>query len=388
VKFLPLIWRNLTRNKIRSLLTGAAVALAIALVCLLQTMPSGLDRLLDDVFSNARIVVHNRAGLVYPLPYAYLAKVRALPGVVAAASWTGFGGVVDADAGVTFPSFAVEPEASGAVFADWKIDPGELADFERHRDGAIVGRGTLDRYGWKKGDLVTLAGTLLPLTLSFRIVGEIPNPTTTQFWFQRDYLEQALRANGIPLDTLSVIWVRIDDRARVEPLMLEVTELFHNSEAETASATEVGFFKGLFTMLEALVAVILIVTGLVALCTVFIAANTASLAVRERAREIAILRTLGFGRRLIFAILVGEAVALSTLAGAVGAVASLGLTLVLRAAAAGGSPTLGPLVSFVVTRAIFVQGLFLALFVGIVAGVVPAWGAARRSVTATLRDSF
>ena len=87
------LWRNLSRNKVRSLLTGGAIALAIALVCFLATMPDGMNRILEQVATNTRIVVHNEAGLVYPLPYAYLQKVRAMPGVVAVTSWTWFGGV-------------------------------------------------------------------------------------------------------------------------------------------------------------------------------------------------------------------------------------------------------------------------------------------------------
>jgi putative ABC transport system permease protein len=389
VKFLPFIWRNLLRNKLRSLLTGGAIALAIALVCLLQTMPEGLNRLVEDVASNTRVVVHNEAGLVYPLPYSYMQKVRALPGVVGAASWTWFGGVFDEAAGVTFPNFAVEPEPLGTVWADWGLDAKQLEDFRRNRDGAIVGRATLDKYGWKIGDLVTLKGTLYPIELSFRIVGEIPNERAPHFWFQREYLDQALRAAGSSLDILGTIWIRVDDRARVEPLMREIDVMFRNSEAQTASETEKSYFKSFFTLLEAFVVVILLVTGVVALCIVFIAANTASMAVRERFGEIAILKALGFSRRLIFSMLTFEAVLLCTIAGAFGAFASLGLTLLMRMVATGGwNAALGPLGSFIVTQTILVQGLFLALFVGMISGVVPAWGAARRSVAATLREVF
>ena len=102
MKWLPFIWCNLTRNKLRSALTGGAIALAIALVCLLGTMPEGLNVLLERIASNTRVVVHNEAGLVYPLPYAYLQKVRALPGVNSAASWTWYGGMVEVEKGVTF----------------------------------------------------------------------------------------------------------------------------------------------------------------------------------------------------------------------------------------------------------------------------------------------
>jgi putative ABC transport system permease protein len=388
VKFLPFVWRNLARNPLRSALTAGAIALAVLLVCLLLTMPGGLDRLLGDFASNTRIVVHNQAGLVYPLPYSSLQKVRGLPGVVGAASWTWFGGYVREEKGVEFPSFAVEPDPVGVVWEDWGIDPDALEKFRRNRDAAIVGRGTLRQQGWQVGDLVTLTSSVFPVTLRFRIVGEIPSEAP-HFWFQREYLDQALRAAGLGgLGFLGTIWLRVDQPERVGPLMAEIDALFRNSDAETASETEKSWFANFFGMLQGLVTVILIVTGLVALCIVFIAANTASMSVRERMGEIAVLKALGFSRRLVFGTLLAEATVLAIAGGAAGALASLGLTSLLRAGASGWNPQLGPLGSFVVTQAILVQGLFLALFVGLVSGVVPALGASRRPVAQTLREVF
>ena len=388
MKFLPFIWRQLSRNKLRTALTAGAIGLAVSLVCILLTMPAGMDALLTQVASNTRIVVHNEAGLVYPLPYSYLQKIRSQPGVVSAASWTWFGGVFREEKGVEFPNFAIEPEPIGSVWADWKIEPQQLEEFRRYRDGAIVGRGTLNKNGWKIGDLVTLKGTVYPVDLAFRIVGEIPNERSPIFLFQREYLDQALRAGGRGgLDILGTVWLRVDDPARVAPLMSQIDEMFRNSEAVTASETEKSYFANFFSMLQGFVTVILIVTGLVALCIVFIAANTTSMAVRERIGEIAVLKALGFSRRLIFTTLLSEAVLLSTLGGVLGVLGALGLTQLLRAGS-GWNPALGPLGSFIVTQAILVQGLFLALFVGMLAGVVPALGAARRSVAETLREVF
>jgi putative ABC transport system permease protein len=388
MKWLPLIWRQLVRNRIRTALTAGAIALAIALVCLLLTMPAGMNFMLKQIASNTRLVVHNEAGLVYPLPYSYIQKVRSLPGVVDAVSWTWFGGAFQIEKGVAFPNFAVEPEAVGKVFADYNIDPAQLEDFRKHRDGAIVGHGTLKTMGWKLGDLVTLKSTVWPVDLTFKIVAEIPNERAPHFWFQREYLDQALRAAGTGgLDWLGVIWVRVDDPARVGPLLHEIDETFRNSEAQTSSETEQSYFKNFFSMLEGFVTVILIVTGLVAVCIVFIAANTASMSVRERFGEIAVLKAVGFSRRQIFGTLLAEAVLLSTLGGLIGAGVSFALTQLLRGAT-GWSPALGPLGGFVVSQAIAVQGLFLALFVGMISGVVPAFGAARRGVAETLREVF
>jgi putative ABC transport system permease protein len=387
LKYLPLVLRNLLRNKLRAFLTAAAIALAIALVCILRTMPAGLDSFLAALAANTRISIHNEGGLTYPLPYSYLAKVRAVPGVVGAVSWMWFGGTVDLDRGVEFPNFAVDPEQVGVVYEDLGIAPQALADFQRYRDGALVGRSTMLRQRWKVGDRVTLRSTVFPVDLDFRIVGEIPQDRDPRFWFQREYLEQALLARGVNFDVLGMIWARVDQAERVEPVMAQIDELFRNSEAETASETEKSFFGNMFGMLRGFVTLILLVTALVALCIVFIAANTASMAVRERVGELAVLKAIGFRRNVIFGTLLAEAVILSTAAGVVGVLASLALTGFLRTSS-GWSPQLGPLSSFIVSNAIAVQGLFLAFFIGILSGWIPSYGAARRSVVAALREVF
>lgn len=387
IKFLPLVWKNLGRNKTRSLLTGAAIALAILLVCMLRTMPAGLDFFLDQIAKNNRISVHHKAGIVYPLPYAYLQKVRAVPGVVEATSWTWFGGAYEEEKGVTFPNFAVDPDTIGVVYEDLALDPGQLADFQRYRDAALVGEQTLAQYRWKVGDRITLKSTVFPVELEMRIVGTLGNERDPRLWFQREYLTQALEAAGVQFDQLGTVWARVDDPARVNEVMRSIDEMFRNSEAETASETEKSFFASFFTNLEGFVTVILIVTGLVALCIVFIAANTASMSVRERVGEIAVLKALGFRWRLLFGLLVLEAALLSGVAGAAGVVLAVGLSRFLSSAA-GWNPQLGPLGAFIVTDAIIVQGLFLALFIGLLSGVVPSWGASRRSVAATLREVF
>ena len=293
MKYLPFIWRQLTRNKIRTALTAGAIALAVALVCLLLTMPAGMDAMLKNLASNTRLVVVNEGGLVYGLPYAYIQKIRSLPGVVGAASWTWYGGAVDLDKGVEFPNFAIDPEAVGVVWADYNIAPEQLEAFRRTRNGAIVGRGTMRSRKWNIGDEVAMKGTAWPVDLTFKIVGEIPNDRAPHLWFQREYLDQALRAAGRNgLETMGIVWVRVDDAARVGPLLREIDDTFRNSEAQTSSETEQSYFKNFFSMLEGFVTVILLVTGLVALCIVFIAANTASMSVRERYGEIAVLAAM------------------------------------------------------------------------------------------------
>ena len=388
MKWLGLVRANLGRNKLRSTLTAAAITLAVALVCMLLTMPAGLDSLLDNLTSNTRISVHNKAGVVYSMPYAFTRKVRQVDGVAAAVAMTWFGGAFEEAGRVTFPNFAVEADQVAAVYPDYDLEPEAIADFQRYRDGAIVGRQTMVKYGWKVGDRITLKSTVWPVDVDLRIVGEIPNERAPMLWLNREYLDQALKAQGREgLGIAGVVWVRATDPARVDGIMRTVDELSRNSEAETASETEKSFFSNFFGSLQGFVTIVLIVTGLVALCIVFIAANTASMAVRERSGELAVMKAIGFTRRIIFGTLLAEAVVMSTVAGLLGVALTIGLTKLLQAFA-GWNETLGPLGSFIVTGPVIVQGVFLSLFVGMLAGVVPSWGAARKPVVQTLHEVF
>jgi putative ABC transport system permease protein len=322
------------------------------------------------------------------MPHSFIRKVRQIDGVADAVAMTWLGGAFEEAGRVTFPNFAVEVDHIGGVYPDYPIAPEQLADFRRYRDGAIVGRQTRRKYGWKIGDRVTLRSTVWPVTLDFRIVGEIASDRAPHFWMNREYLDQALKAQGrrgLVID--GMIWVRASDPTRVNAIMRDIDDMSRNSEAETACETEKSFFANFFGSLKGFVTIILIVTALVALCIVFIAANTASMGVRERAGEIAVLKAIGFGRRVIFATLLAEAVALSSGAGLLGVLVAMGLTHALRAFA-GWSDTLGPLSGFFVTAPVIVQGIFLSLFVGMLAGVVPSFGAARKPVVQTLHEVF
>ncbi len=385
--YFGLVLANLRRNRLRSLLTGGAIALAVLLVCILLTMPAGLDALLNRIASNTRISVVNKAGLVYPMPYAFARKIRALPGVEDAMAQVWFGGAFEQAGRVTFPNFAVEADRVASVYPDWNISPQGLADFRRYRDGAIVGRGTMRKYGWKVGDRITLRSTVWPADLDLRIVAELASDRAQILWLNWEYLAQALEAKGRSLGIAGIVWVRVKDPKDVNSVMLRIQELTRNSEAETSTQTEKSFFSAFFGSLEGFVTILMIVTALVSLCIVFIAGNTASMAVRERAGEIAVLKAIGFPRSAIFSMLVAETVVLSALAGGAGVGLAALLTRVLREVAAG-SEQLGPLGGFIVNQAVVVQGLALSLGIGVVAGLVPAWGAARKPVAQTLREVF
>ena len=314
MKYLGFIRANLRRNKLRTALTGGAITLAVALVCLLLTMPAGLDALVEQLANNTRISVHNKAGIVYSMPYAFTRKVRQVDGVAAAVAITWFGGAFEEQGRVTFPNFAVETEHVGAVYPDYKIDPQQLADFQRYRDGAIVGRQTMKSYGWKIGDRITLRSTVWPVNLDLRIVGEIPNERAPMLWLSREYLDQALQAAGParPRHRRHHLGARrrsqpgqrdhAHDRRHVRATARRRPRARPRRASSPTSSARCRASSPSCSSSP----------RLVALCIVFIAANTASMAVRERSGELAVLKAIGFTRGVIFGTLLAEAVVLST----------------------------------------------------------------------------
>lgn len=385
-----LLARNLGRNRLRTGLTAASILLSIFLVCAVLTMPNGLDRLINRMASSTRISVHNKAGLAYVLPYGDLQKIRAVPGVTAASSFTWFGGIYDEPKNL-FPNFAVDADAVGSVWPDYKIDPQALADFRRYRDAALVGYQTMARFGWKLGQRVTLRGTAWPVELDFRIVGALPEGTGNPVWFlfSRVYLEEAVRAKGQSADIAGMIWVRVADPAEVDAVMRRIDDLFRNSDAETSSETEKSFYQSFMSSLSGITRIILATGFLAVAAVVFIAANTCSMTIRERASEIALLKALGFRGTTILALLLAETLGLAVVGGLIGAASAYGvLTLLAKLGATGGAPAMGPLSLFRMDMVIAFEGVALSVLIGLLAGVVPSWAAARKPVAAALREVF
>jgi putative ABC transport system permease protein len=359
-----------------------AVGFSIFLVCAVMTLPSVKDALLARSASSLRLSVHHKAGLPYFLPLAYVQRVRTLPHVASVNHWTWFGGIYTEPKDL-FPNFAIDPETVGEVWPDYGWDPAVLEAFKHTRNGALVGARTMRKFNWKVGDEIALRGSVFPVNVTLKIVGEISergNPVV--LWFPRQYLEEAMQPYG-GFGNIGMLWVRVDQPEHVNSVMAAIEDLFRNSPAETAAETERSFFANFLSSFDGLITIIMLVGFLVVAAIVLIAANTAAMSVRERIGEVAVLKTIGFRRRTIFTLLLSEGLIIAGLGGVLGAVPAY---LILNAGKSSWSPFLGPLGMFIMPVSVMIQGLFLALLVGIVAGLIPARGAARLNVAAALRQ--
>ena len=386
---LTLIRRNLGRNRTRTILTILAIAFSIFLVCAVMTLPSVRDSILAGSSHGLRLVVHHKYGIAYDnLPVAYAQKVRLIPHVTGVTHLTWFGGIYT-EAKDFFPSYAVDSETLGETLGEYQFNPTELELFQKTRNGALVGIRTMQKFGWKVGDEVTLRNSVwFDISLTFKIVGTIPDVSpisSTLFFFQRHYFEEALRPyeNLGATGWISQLAVMVDAPENLSAVSTTIDEQFRNSSHPTLTETQYAFIAAYLSSFDGIIQVIMVVGFLVVAAIILIAANTAAMSVRERVSEVAVLKTIGFRRRTIFSLLLSEALFIAVLGGLLGAIPAY---LILNAGKSSWSPFLGPLSLFLMPVSVMIQGVFIALFVGILAGVIPSRGAARLNVASALRQ--
>lgn len=393
-----LVLASLRGNRFRTASTIVAVQLAVALVCVLWAMPAELAAFLAELTSEVRFSVTHRAGITHGMPLQVVRRVRELPGVRGAIASTYFGGTPEPDGRVTFPSMAVEAVRVGDVYPDYAIPGDQLGAFIRYRDGALVGEQTLRRYGWRIGDRIQLASALWGTELDLEIVGTLPGQPG--LWLQDAYLDESLRARGggaLPWNSL--VWLRLADpdrdgaaggaaadrSARSEGLAAAVEAIGRELGVPLAVQSERSFYARLLGDLRGLAAMLELVGALVAVCVATVAASSISLGVQDRSRELATLRALGWSRRRILAVVLGESAFIGLAGGAGGVVGAVALVALARATGRS-DLALGVLAGAKIDAATAGVALAATVLVGSVAGILPAWGAARLPSPVLLRE--
>ena len=92
MKFLPLIWRNLWRRKVRTIFTLLSIFVAFLLFGLLMTIRASFS-LGVELAGVDRLTVIHKTGLIMQLPVSYKSRLQAVRGVEAVTHNTWFGGI-------------------------------------------------------------------------------------------------------------------------------------------------------------------------------------------------------------------------------------------------------------------------------------------------------
>jgi putative ABC transport system permease protein len=378
MKYRHLLFSNLSRKKIRTTLTIGSFAVALFLFGLLAVVRGAFNQGLEVAGAN-RLVIVNKVSIIQPLPISYKERLLQIPGVKAVTHANWFGGVYQ-DERNFFPQFAIDTETYRDMFPEFLMPDEQWKAFVADREGIIVGEDLVKRFHWKIGDRVPIKGTIFPGTWEFNVRGIYHGSRqaddTTQFWFHYKLLEE--RQNQYWHGLVGWYTVRIDNPDNAVRIAKAIDESFANSPWETKTDTEKAFAASFVKQAGNISFLMLSIGGVVFFTLLLVTGNTMAIAVRDRIRELAVLKAVGYSDNFVLGLVLGESLILALVGGGIGILLAKLLTL-------NGDPTRGMLPFFYLPTSAAVAGIALALLVGILGGILPAVSAMRLKVVDALR---
>ncbi len=383
MKFFHLIWCNLKRKKLRTSLTLLSIVVAFVLFGLLgaiqQALVGGVELAGAD-----RLIVREKVSLINLLPVSYEARIDRIPGVDFSTHQTWFGGVYQ-DPKNFFMQNPVEPDKFLKIHPEMLLPADQEKAWLATRTGAIVGRRTAERFGWKIGDQVPIRSTIWAQaggnrTWTFDIVGifdgKDKGTDTTPLFFRYDYFDEA-RSEGKG----QVGWytIRIHDPSQAAEVAKRVDAEFENSPHETKTEPEGAFIQGWAKQIGNIVFIVAAILSAVFFTILLVTGNTMAQTVRERTGELGVLKAIGFTNSRIVALVLAESCLLTFIGGVVGLGLAWAVVPVVAAALAGLLPMF-----FLPVNDVLI-GLGLAVALGLVTGLFPAFMAMRLRVADALR---
>ena len=380
---LKLLFRNAFRNKLRTGLTFLGISIAILSFGLLRTVISAWYAGVD-ASSATRLITRNSISLVFPLPLSYKDRIRQTSGVKSVSYGTWFGGIYIEEKNF-FPNLGVEPETFLDLYPEFVLQPEEREALLKDRKGFMAGRKLVEKYGWKRGDIVTLRGTFFPGNWDFvlRAVYRGKDETTdeTQFLFHWDYLNETLKKTTAHpwADHVGYYIIGVTRPELASEVSSVIDSGFKNSLAETLTETEKAFQQSFVAMSGAIITAIQLVSMVVIVIILAVVANTMVMTTRERIGEYAVLKTLGFTGRHIAALVFGESLVI-TLIGCL-----LGMALTFPAAEAFSKSVGSYFPTFTIEPSTLYLDVAAGLVVAFAAAVIPCRRAIRLPIAEGLR---
>lgn len=372
------VLRNAFRNKRRALLSTLSVAASLFLLVVLQTFQRELTLPPEDVGASLRIAVRNKVSLGQPLPARQRPIIEKLPGIAAVTPFTYFGGRYKDMEFTPFAQFAVDPSAFTNVFVDAKIAARELEAWLGDRGSCIIGEDTVKKYGMKVGEKVKLVGTFYPVDLDLKLVGTYSGTLDDRsVFFHHKHLDEMLGGG----QTVGCWWVRAASAEEAPGVISTLNATFANTSAEVRAETESAFQMGFVSMWGNVKLLLGAISSVVVFTLLLVSVSTMSMAIRERFRELAILKALGYRRRELFGFILAESFGLSVFGALLGAGGAFAIFRSIDIEKLSG----GMLLFFEVTPRILAFAATVAVGLGILAAIPPAVAVARTSVVDGLK---
>lgn len=382
-KHLPMIFKNCWRNRRRTLLTVMSIGVSLCLMGVLLAIYQAFFYANPAPGEALRVVTRNSISLAQPMPQAYREKILKVPGVKEIAIEDWFGGTyIDDRPEHMFARFATDPDKIFNVRTEIKIPDEQKTAFLRDRTGCVIGRGVAESQKLKVGDKLTVMGDIYPFNLELTVRGIFDADNNVDLmYFSRVYLEESIKENRRGNAGLFVILANsVEDVPRIEKA---VDAMFRNSPTQTKTESESAFSLSFVSFLGNIKLFLLIVCAAVMFTMLLVSANTIAMSVRERVREVGVLKVLGFTNGVVLAIILTEALVVSLLGGAIGVFLASMMTGVVRS----GPAFLDQLKHLSLSPSVAVICLGIAAGVGVVSAFVPAYQASRISILEALRST-
>ncbi len=372
------IAKNALRNKRRALLSILSVAVSLFLFVTLLTLLRELTQPPEDLGASLRIAVRSKVSIADVLPARQLPLIEKIPGVACVTPFTYFGGQIKDDTSVGFAQFGMDPKKMPEIFGEAKLPQEQRDAWLADRTSAIVGKQSAERYKWKIGDKITLPSTIYPCDLELKIVGIFSGSLDEQsMFFHQQYLDEALDDWG----KVGTWWVRAASAEVAPKVIEEINKTFANTANEVRAESERAFQMSFVSMWGNIKTLIGSICAVVVFTLLLVTASTMSMAIRERFRELAVLKAIGFRRRELFAFILAESFGLSMLGALVGAGGAWALANSLNISKLTG----GFFPYFEVSPRILGLAFAVAALIGIVASLAPSIAVARTSVVEGLK---
>lgn len=388
MKSLKYIWRNVTRNKLRTSLTILSVGFCLALMTVLHGYMAMQDIWAAEAEKYNRIVVMNTQGFSGAVPIAYVDRIRRIKGVRAAVPYSWFGGNYKEEQ-MPFAQFGTDAEQAFEVWTELTIDPAQLQAWRDNRQGCVADRRLAAQRGWKIGERIPLKGTFYRFDLDLELVGTFDAPQNTgSLWFHWIYLDEGLKQRGVNAvlgertGNAGTIFAKAESAAAIPGIIEAIDDQFASSDNPTRTQTEKAFAQMFTDMLGSVRFYILIIGLTVVFSLSLVAANAMAMSMRERTTEIAVLKAIGFSRLRVLWLVLGEATLISLFGGLLGMALGCAFLQLLN----GMNPQLFP---FAIQELVGTWLLYLfaiAAGIGLISGIVPAVLAAQQSVVNGLRQ--
>jgi putative ABC transport system permease protein len=382
MKYLYLVWSNLKRKKLRTILTLLSIMVAFMLFGYLGAIKQGFSQGID-VAGLDRLIVRHKVSIIQLLPEAYEARIEQIDGVEEAVHQTWFGGIYQKPSNF-FAQMPVKPQEYLDMFPEFLLSDEEREAWLNTKSGAIAGRGIADRFGWKVGDRIPINATVWTRkggerTWEFDLVGIYDGAEkgtdTSQFLFRYDFFHESRQFGEGQVGWYTV---RIADPERAAEVAAAIDAEFANSPYETKAEPEGAFLQGFANQIGDVGFIMMSIIAAVFFTILLVAGNTMAYAVRERTNELAVLKAIGFTDRGVLGLVLGESFVLAALGGGTGLFLSWLLVSM-------GDPSGGALPVFYIPAGDMALGVVLILMMAFVAGILPALQAQRLQIADALR---